>query len=260
MLLVSSSSLPSRAYAAGDKPTRCRRVGVARSRCPSVHQEPGPGQALYVQYVTWWARSFHGDFKSRSPFLRTMGWRSSSAFLPLCTWRWRRCLSQAIAKRLGTLAVIKRRTMTDYVVTTGAVLASIPNLVAILCVLVFALYRGLPFGPVLQSLQRLHGGAAHLAAGVGARYYAWRRAPRASPGLDARRSAGYVDTARSWAAEWKVIFKYTLRNALTDSHHCCCAVCRLGVRQIEASFPPAGIASLLDAINSRDHPRSRRRY
>jgi ABC-type dipeptide/oligopeptide/nickel transport system permease component len=69
----------------------------------------------------------------------------------------------------------------------------------------------------------------------------------------------YVDTARSLGLpEWKVIFKYTLRNALIPT----VTIAGLqfagllgGTVVVEAIFAWPGIGlTLLDAINSRDYP------
>ncbi len=83
------------------------------------------------------------------------------------------------------------------------------------------------------------------------------RLTRASMLDEVRRE--YVDTARSLGLpEWKVIFKYTLRNALIPT----ITIAGLqfagllgGTVVIEAIFSWPGIGlTLLDAINSRDYP------
>ena len=83
------------------------------------------------------------------------------------------------------------------------------------------------------------------------------RLTRASMLDEVRRD--YVDTARALGLpEWKVIFKYTLRNALIPT----VTIAGLqfagllgGTVVIEAIFSWPGIGlTLLDAINSRDYP------
>jgi peptide/nickel transport system permease protein len=173
-------------------------------------------------------------------------------------------ISLLIAIPLGTLAAIKRRTLADYTVTTAAVVGiSIPQFwFAILCVLFFALYLGwLPASEYYSPLDNPWLGLQHLilpAAALGVRLAAiTTRLTRASMLDEIRKD--YVDTARSLGlSEWRVILKYTLRNALIPT----VTVAGLqfggllgGTVVIETIFAWPGIGlTLYDAIMSRDYP------
>jgi peptide/nickel transport system permease protein len=165
---------------------------------------------------------------------------------------------------MGTIAAVKRRTLTDYTVTTGAMLGlSIPQFwFAILCILFFALYLGwLPPSEYYSPFDDFWLGLQHLilpASALGVRLAATTTRLTRSAMLD-EITKDYVDTARSIGLpERKVVFKYTLRNALIPT----ITVAGLqfgnllgGTVVIEAIFAWPGIGlTLLDAINSRDYP------
>ena len=201
-------------------------AGESESHDPAVRaaltKELGLDKPLYVQYVIWLGKIvLHGDFGKSITTRRTIGVEvfkrlPATMYLAVAAV----LISLIIAVPLGTLAAIKRRTMADYVVTTGAVLGlSIPQFwFAILCVLVFALYLGwLPASEYYSPFSDPWRGLQHLvlpASALGIRLAAsTTRLTRASMLDEVRRE--YVDTARSLGLpEWKVIFKYTLRNAL----------------------------------------------
>ncbi|HSF28898.1 MAG TPA: ABC transporter permease, partial [Candidatus Tectomicrobia bacterium] len=173
-------------------------------------------------------------------------------------------ISLLIAVPLGTIAAMKRRTLADYAVTTAAVVGiSIPQFwFAILCVLFFALYLGwLPASEYYSPFDDPWLGLKHLllpAAALGVRLAAiTTRLTRASMLDEIRKD--YVDTARSVGlSEWRVILKYTLRNALIPT----ITVAGLqfggllgGTVVIETIFAWPGIGlTLYDAIMSRDYP------
>jgi peptide/nickel transport system permease protein len=173
-------------------------------------------------------------------------------------------ISLIIAIPLGTIAAVKRRTLADYTVTTAAVVGiSIPQFwFAILCVLFFALYLGwLPASEYYSPFANPWLGLQHLllpAAALGVRLAAiTTRLTRASMLDEIRKD--YVDTARSLGlSEWRVILKYTLRNALIPT----VTVAGLqfggllgGTVVIETIFAWPGIGlTLYDAIMSRDYP------
>jgi peptide/nickel transport system permease protein len=155
-------------------------------------------------------------------------------------------------------------TLTDYLVTTGAVIGiSIPQFwFAIMCVLFFALYLGWlpaseyysPFDDPWQALKHLLLPAAALGVRLAA---ITTRLTRATMLDEIRKD--YVDTARSLGlSEWRVIMKYTLRNALIPT----VTVAGLqfggllgGTVVIETIFAWPGIGlTLYDAIVSRDYP------
>jgi peptide/nickel transport system permease protein len=152
----------------------------------------------------------------------------------------------------------------DYTVTTGAVIGiSIPQFwFAIMCVLFFALYLGWlpaseyysPFDDPWQALKHLLLPAAALGVRLAA---ITTRLTRATMLDEIRKD--YVDTARSLGlSEWRVIMKYTLRNALIPT----VTVAGLqfggllgGTVVIETIFAWPGIGlTLYDAIVSRDYP------
>jgi peptide/nickel transport system permease protein len=173
-------------------------------------------------------------------------------------------ISLLIAIPLGTLAAMNRRTLVDYTVTTGAVVGlSIPQFwFALLCILFFALYLGwLPPSEYYSPFDDPWLGLKHLllpASALGVRLAAiTTRLTRASM-LD-EIGKDYVDTARSLGLpEWRVILKYTLRNALIPT----VTVAGLqfggllgGTVVIETIFAWPGIGlTLYDAIMSRDYP------
>jgi ABC-type dipeptide/oligopeptide/nickel transport system permease component len=154
--------------------------------------------------------------------------------------------------------------MVDYTVTTAAVAGvSIPNFwFAILCVLFFALYLGwLPASEYVNPFDDPWLGLQHLllpAAALGVRLAAITTRLTRSTMLDEIRKE-YVDTARSVGLpEWRVIFKYTLKNALIPT----VTVAGLqfgnllgGTVVIETIFAWPGIGlTVYDAIMSRDYP------
>jgi peptide/nickel transport system permease protein len=245
-------------------------AGEAEAHDPAVRaaltKELGLDKPIYVQYAIWLGKIvLHGDFGKSITTRRTIGVEvfkrlPATIYLAVAAV----LISLIIAVPLGTLAAIKRRTMTDYAVTTGAVFGlSIPQFwFAILCVLVFALYLGWlpaseyysPFADPWQSLKHLLLPASALGIRLAA---STTRLTRASMLDEVRKD--YVDTARSLGLpEWRVIFKYTLRNALIPT----VTIAGLqfagllgGTVVIEAIFAWPGIGlTLLDAINSRDYP------
>jgi peptide/nickel transport system permease protein len=173
-------------------------------------------------------------------------------------------ISLVLAIPLGTIAAVRRRTLTDYTVTTGAVIGiSIPQFwFAIMCVLFFALYLGwLPASEYYSPFDSPWLGLQHLilpASALGVRLAALTTRLTRSSMLDEIRK-DYVDTARSLGlSEWRVIGKYTLKNALIPT----VTVAGLqfanllgGTVVIEAIFAWPGIGlTLYDAIMSRDYP------
>ena len=245
-------------------------AGEAEAHDPAVRaaltKELGLDKPLYVQYAIWLGKIvLHGDFGKSIATRRTIGVEvfkrlPATIYLAVAAV----VISLIIAVPLGTLAAIKRRSLTDYTVTTGAVLGlSIPQFwFAIVCVLVFALYLGwLPASEYYSPFDDLWLGLKHLlmpAAALGVRLAAsTTRLTRASMLDEVRKE--YVDTARSLGLpEWRVIFKYTLRNALIPT----VTIAGLqfagllgGTVVIEVIFSWPGIGlTLLDAINSRDYP------
>lgn len=245
-------------------------AGEAEAHDPAVRaaleKELGLDKPIYVQYLIWLKKIvLHGDFGKSITTRRSIGQEvfkriPATVYLAVAAV----IISLLIAVPLGTIAAIKRRTLTDYTVTTGAVIAiSIPQFwFAIMCVLVFALYLGwLPASEYYSPFDDPWQGLKHLllpASALGVRLAAiTTRLTRASMLDEIHKD--YVDTARSLGlSEWRVILKYTLRNALIPT----VTVAGLqfggllgGTVVIETIFAWPGIGlTLYDAIMSRDYP------
>jgi peptide/nickel transport system permease protein len=245
-------------------------AGEAEAHDPAVRvaleKELGLDKPIYVQYFVWLKKIvLHGDFGKSITTRRSIGVEvfkriPATVYLAVAAV----LISLIIAIPLGTLAAIKRRTLADYTVTTAAVVGiSIPQFwFAILCVLFFALYLGwLPASEYYSPWDDPWLGLQHLllpAAALGVRLAAiTTRLTRASMLDEIRKD--YVDTARSLGlSEWRVILKYTLRNALIPT----ITVAGLqfggllgGTVVIETIFAWPGIGlTLYDAIMSRDYP------
>ncbi|HSF31889.1 MAG TPA: ABC transporter permease [Candidatus Tectomicrobia bacterium] len=245
-------------------------AGEAEAHDPAVRaaleKELGLDKPVYVQYLIWLKKIvLHGDFGKSITTRRSIGVEvfkriPATVYLAVAAV----IISLLIAVPLGTIAAMKRRTLADYAVTTGAVVGiSIPQFwFAILCVLFFALYLGwLPASEYVNPLDDPWLGLKHLllpGAALGVRLAAITTRLTRSSMLDEVRK-DYVDTARSVGLpEWRVIFKYTLRNALIPT----VTVAGLqfggllgGTVIIETIFAWPGIGlTLYDAIVSRDYP------
>jgi peptide/nickel transport system permease protein len=245
-------------------------AGEAEAHDPLVRaaleKELGLDQPIYIQYFKWLEKIvLHGDFGKSVTTRRSIGVEvfkrvPATVYLAVVAV----VISLIIAIPMGTIAAVKRRTLTDYTVTTGAMLGlSIPQFwFAILCILFFALYLGwLPPSEYYSPFDDFWLGLQHLilpASALGVRLAATTTRLTRSAMLD-EITKDYVDTARSIGLpERKVVFKYTLRNALIPT----ITVAGLqfgnllgGTVVIEAIFAWPGIGlTLLDAINSRDYP------
>jgi peptide/nickel transport system permease protein len=245
-------------------------AGEAEAHDPLVRaaleKELGLDQPIYVQYIKWLGKIvLHGDFGNSVTTRRSIGVEvfkrvPATVYLAVVAV----VISLIIAIPMGTIAAVKRRTLTDYTVTTGAMLGlSIPQFwFAILCILFFALYLGwLPPSEYYSPFDDFWLGLQHLilpASALGVRLAATTTRLTRSAMLD-EITKDYVDTARSIGLpERQVIFKYTLRNALIPT----ITVAGLqfgnllgGTVVIESIFAWPGIGlTLLDAINSRDYP------
>ncbi len=245
-------------------------AGEAEAHDPAVRaaleKELGLDKPIYVQYFVWLKKILlHGDFGKSITTRRSIGIEvfqriPATVYLAVAAV----VISLLIAIPLGTIAAVKRRTLTDYTVTTAAVAGiSIPQFwFAILCVLFFALYLGwLPPSEYYSPFDNLRLSIIHLvlpAGALGVRLAAITTRLTRSAMLDEIRK-DYVDTARSLGlSEWRVILKYTLKNALIPT----VTVAGLqfgnllgGTVVIEAIFAWPGIGlTLYDAIMSRDYP------
>lgn len=232
----------------------------------ALEKELGLDKPIYVQYVKWLGKIvLHGDFGKSITTRRSIGVEvfkriPATVYLAVVAVT----ISLILAIPLGAIAAVKRRTLKDYVVTAGAVLGlSIPQFwFAILCVLFFALYLGwLPPSEYYSPFDDFWRGMQHLilpASALGVRLAATTTRLTRSAMLDELHK-DYVDTARATGLpERRVIFKYTLRNALIPT----VTVAGLqfgnllgGTVVIEAIFAWPGVGlTLYDAIVSRDYP------
>ena len=231
-----------------------------------LEKQLGLDQPIYVQYFTWLGKIvLYGDFGKSITTRRSIGVEvfqriPATVYLAVVAV----IISLLIAIPLGTLAAVKRRTWVDHSATALAIAGiSVPNFwFAILCVLFFALYLGwLPASEYVSPFDNPWLGLQHLllpAAALGVRLAAITTRLTRSSMLDEIRK-DYVDTARSLGlSEWRVVLKYTLKNALIPT----VTVAGLqfgnllgGTVVIEAIFAWPGIGlTLYDAIMSRDYP------
>jgi peptide/nickel transport system permease protein len=245
-------------------------AGESEAQDPAVRaaleKELGLDKPVYVRYFVWLGKIIlHGDFGKSITTGRSIGVEvfkriPATVYLAVVAV----VLSLIIASPMGTIAAVRRRTWADYLVTTASVTGiSFPQFwFAILCVLFFSLFLGwLPASEYASPFDDLGLSIKHLilpASALGVRLAAITTRLTRSAMLD-EISKDYVDTARSLGLpERRVIFKYTLRNALIPT----VTVAGLqfgnllgGTVVIEAIFAWPGIGlTLYDAIVSRDYP------
>ncbi len=232
----------------------------------ALEKELGLDRPVYIQYLKWLERIvLHGDFGRSITTRRTIGVEifqrlPATIYLAFSAVS----ISLLLAIPLGTIAAVKRRTLVDYTATaTSLVGVSIPEFwLAIMCVLFFALHLGwLPASEYRSPLDHLGLSLVHLilpAGALGVRLAAITTRLTRSAMLDEVRKE-YVDTARSLGLpERRVIYKYTLRNALIPTVTISgLQFARLmgGTVVIESifSWPGVGLA-LYEAILGRDYP------
>jgi len=169
-----------------------------------------------------------------------------------------------IAIPLGTLAAVRRNSAVDYTAqVTSLAGISIPEFwFAILCVLLFSLYLGwLPSSGYVSPFEDFWGSLQFLilpAAAIGFRQAAFTTRLTRSSMLD-ELGKEYVDTARAMGlAERRVIFRYTLRNAMIPT----ITISGLqlanllgGTVVLESIFAWPGIGrAIFEAILQRDYP------
>jgi peptide/nickel transport system permease protein len=230
-----------------------------------LEKEYGLDQPVYVRYAKWLGRTLQGDFGkslvTRRPVsLELMSGIPATVYLAVVGI----ALSMLIAIPLGTIAAVRRNSPVDYTAQVTSLLGiSIPEFwFAILCVLFFALYLGWlpssgyisPFVDFWESLKFL----ILPAAAIGFRQAAFTTRLTRSSMLD-EMSKEYVDTARSLGfSERKVIFKYTLRNAMIPTITISgiqFAALLGGTVVLETIFAWPGIGrAIFEAILQRDYP------
>lgn len=244
-------------------------VGTEGNNDPEVRKilekEYGLDQPVYVRYAKWLYRAVQLDFGkslvTRRPVtVELLQGIPATVYLALVGIS----LSLLIAVPLGTIAAIRRNTPIDYTAqVTSLIGISIPEFwFAILCVLLFSLYLGwLPSSGFVSPFVDFWGSLQYLilpAAAIGFRQAAYTTRLTRSSMLD-EMNKEYVDTARSLGlSERKVIFKYTLRNAMIPT----ITISGLqlanllgGTVVLETIFAWPGIGrAIFEAIIQRDYP------
>jgi peptide/nickel transport system permease protein len=244
-------------------------VGTEGNNDPEVRKilekEYGLDQPVYIRYAKWLFRAMQGDFGmslvTRRPVsVELLSGIPATVYLAVVGIS----LSMLIAVPLGTIAAVKRNTAIDYTAqVTSLIGISIPEFwFAILCVLFFSLYLGwLPSSGFANPFEDPWASLKFLilpAAAVGFRQAAYTTRLTRSSMLD-EMNKEYVDTARSVGlSEGKVIFKYTLRNAMIPT----ITISGLqlanllgGTVVLESIFAWPGIGrAIFEAILQRDYP------
>jgi peptide/nickel transport system permease protein len=230
-----------------------------------LEKEYGLDQPVYVRYAKWLGRTLQGDLGisivTRRPVtLELMSGIPATVYLAVVGIT----LSMLIAVPLGTIAAVRRNTGIDYTAqVTSLAGISIPEFwFAILCVLLFSLYLGwLPSSGYVSPFVDFWGSLRFLilpAAAIGFRQAAYTTRLTRSSMLD-EMNKEYVDTARSLGfSEGKVIFKYTLRNAMIPT----ITISGLqlanllgGTVVLESIFAWPGVGrAIFEAIIQRDYP------
>jgi peptide/nickel transport system permease protein len=228
-------------------------------------KEYGLDRPVHERYAKWLVRTVQFDFGNslvtRRPIsLELMSRIPATVYLATVGIM----LSMMIAIPLGTFAAVRRNSVVDYTAqVTSLAGISIPEFwFAILCVLLFSLHLGwLPSSGYVSPLEDFWGSLQFLilpAAAIGFRQAAFTTRLTRSSMLD-ELSKEYVDTARSLGhSERKVIFKYTLRNAMIPT----ITISGLqlanllgGTVVLESIFAWPGIGrAIFEAILQRDYP------
>jgi peptide/nickel transport system permease protein len=231
----------------------------------ALEKEFGLDKPIYIQYFVWLGRVVQGNFGkslvTRRPIALELFERiPATVYLALVSIG----LAMVISIPLGTLASVKRNTLVDYTAQTTSLLGiSIPEFwFAIMCILFFSLYLGwLPSSEYYSPMDNLGKSLKHLilpALAVGFRQAAYTTRLTRSSMLD-EVNKEYVDTARSLGlSEKKVLYKYTLRNALIPT----LTISGIQLYQllggtvvVETIFAWPGIGrAIFEAIVSRDFP------
>ncbi len=184
-------------------------------------KEYGLDKPLYIQYGLWIGKTLQGDFGKSLVTRRSIATElfeliPATVYLGLAGIT----ISMLIAVPLGAFAAVKRNTPIDYTAQVSSLIGiSIPEFwFAIMCVLLFSLHLGwLPSSGYVSPFEDWKQSLTYLilpAAAIGFRQAAYTTRLTRSSMLD-EMNKEYVDTARSLGfSEKKVIYKYTLRNAL----------------------------------------------
>lgn len=200
-------------------------IGDEEAEDPEIRalllKEYGLDKPVYVQYGVWLGKVLQGDFGKSLVTRRSISTElfeliPATVYLGLAGI----LISVLIAIPLGSIAAVKRNTAVDYTAQVSSLIGiSIPEFwFAIMCVLVFALYLGwLPSSGYVSPFEDWKQSLLYLilpATAIGFRQAAYTTRLTRSSMLD-EMNKEYVDTARSLGfTEKKVIYKYTLRNAM----------------------------------------------
>lgn len=231
----------------------------------ALEEEYGLNKPVVVQYFSWLGKALQGEFGksiiSRRPVsVELLEGIPATVYLAVVGISF----SLIIAVPLGTIAAVKRNSPLDYAAqTTSLAGISIPEFwFAIMCILVFALHLGwLPSSGYVSPFEDFGESIRYLllpALAVGFRQAAFTTRLTRSSMLD-ETNKEYVDTARALGfSERKVIYKYTLRNALIPT----VTISGLqlanllgGTVVLETIFAWPGIGrAIFEAIMSQDYP------
>jgi peptide/nickel transport system permease protein len=228
-------------------------------------KEYGLDRPVHERYALWLGRALQFDFGkslvTRRPISTELLSRIPATVYLAAVGI---VISLLIAVPLGTFAAVRRNSGVDYTAqVTSLAGISIPEFwFAILCVLLFSLYLGwLPSSGYVSPFEDFWGSLQFLilpAAAIGFRQAAFTTRLTRSSMLD-ELSKEYVDTARALGhSERKVIFKYTLRNAMIPT----ITISGLqfanllgGTVVLESIFAWPGIGrAIFEAILQRDYP------
>ena len=187
----------------------------------AIHQQLGLDQPLYVQYVIWLGHIVHGDWgrsiTTHEPVARAITERLPATLeLGIVALVW----SLLVAVPLGTIAAVRRGSLTDQL-ATGITVAgvSIPNFfIGIVLIFVLSVTLHLfPFGGYVPLLQNPLESLRHVAlpaialgtAGAAINMRFTRSSMIEVLNLD------YIRTAWAKGASWRrVVFVHALKNAL----------------------------------------------
>ncbi len=231
----------------------------------ALEKEFGLDQPLYKQYFIWLEKIAQGDFgKSlvtrRPVYVELLERIPATLYLAVAGIG----LSLLIAIPLGTIAAVRRNTPVDYSIQMISLLGiSIPEFwFAIISILVFSLYIPiLPSSGYVSPVENFGKSIWYLILpmiAIGFRQAAYTTRLTRSTMLDELHK-DYVDTARSLGLpERRVIYKYTLRNALIPT----VTISGLqfanllgGTVVLETIFAWPGIGlTIYQAIQLRDYP------
>lgn len=231
----------------------------------ALEKELGLDQPIYIQYFYWLGNVLQGDFGNslitRRPVQTELLQRIPATLYLAAVGI---VLSLVIAIPLGTIAAVRRNTTTDYSAQVISLVGiSIPEFwFAILCILVFSLHLGwLPSSGYVGPGENFGLSIWYLvlpALAIGVRQAAYTTRLTRSSMLD-EINKDYVATHRSLGLpERKVIYKYTLRNALIPT----VTISGLqfanllgGTVVLETIFAWPGIGlTIYQAIQLRDYP------